>query len=173
MQWRVGERHDVTSTSGCAAIGVHVSSSESDIVRLVASSTSSRGPSVAAGQYRGSNAPASWSPWPTQQLYLGQRPTDGDHLADKSRRPTSFQPALTRCSGGNGNEAGGLSPSKSNEGGYGRSRHGDGSRQVHPGSDSDDDVAPSGGLALNSSNFIVAFIVTLTSSYVYRSVMTS
>jgi len=173
-QWRVGEQHDVTSTSGCSAIGVHVTASESDIVRLVASSSSpsSRGPGVTAGHYHG-NVPASRPPWPTQQLYLGQRPTDGGHLADKSRRPTSFQPALVRCSGGSADAVDGSSSSKTS-GGDGKKGHGKNSQQQYQGSVRDGDNVLSSGhrLAMTSSS-VVAFLLSLTSFVLYLSLTSS
>lgn len=119
MRWRIGERRDVTSTSGCASVGINVPTSESDIVYLVASNSwsSSRG-------HHGNIRASHHHPWTVQQLYLGQRPTDGGHLADKARRPTSFQPPLVRCTGDYNGAADHRAPTST--GATGRRWHGNG-----------------------------------------------
>jgi hypothetical protein len=158
-QWRVGERRDVTATSGCPSIGVHVASVESDVVRLTSSTSplSYRGHAAPAAGRQNGNVQASRPPPLTQQLYLGQRPTDGGHLTKKSRRPTSFQPALVRCAGGSSSVR---EQASSKSTGGGKRGHGEGLRQRGPnrGADYGSDETPSGGSLLSGrTKFTLAF----------------
>ena len=72
-EWEVGREQDVTSTRGCAPLGITVPHVEYELLKVEKDHKKSK-------------------------LYLGQRATDGQGPETPQKRPTSFQPPLVKCS---------------------------------------------------------------------------
>lgn len=70
--WKVGVTQDVTSTNGCATLGIELPKVEFQLLKLDKEHHNER-------------------------LFIGHRPTEGNDMSAREKRPTSFQEPLIKC----------------------------------------------------------------------------
>ncbi|KAL5022742.1 hypothetical protein ScPMuIL_001897 [Solemya velum] len=70
--WKIGVTQDVTSTSGCATLGIELPKAEFQLLKLDKEHHK-------------------------ELLFIGHRPTEGNDMSARDKRPTSFQEPLIKC----------------------------------------------------------------------------